>query len=68
MLPQIFNSIRAELLTIELNLLFRWFIGMSMDNTVRKPTVCTKNRERLMVHGAVIELFNEVLAIASKNK
>jgi hypothetical protein len=53
---------------VELKLLFRWFIGLSMDNTVRKPTVCTKNRERLLVHGAVTELFNEVQAIASKNK
>jgi hypothetical protein len=32
------------------------------------PTVFTKNRERLIAHDAVIELFNEVLAIAEKNE
>lgn len=31
------------------------------------PTVFTKNRERLIEHDAVIELFNEVLAIANRN-
>jgi hypothetical protein len=31
------------------------------------PTVFTKNRERLITHDAVIELFNAVLAIAEKN-
>ena len=38
-----------------------------MDGTVWVPTVFTKNRERLIEHDAVIELFNEVLAIANKN-
>ncbi|MGT2491781.1 IS5 family transposase [Cupriavidus basilensis] len=48
------------------NLLFRWFIGLSMDDTVWVPTVFTKNRERLIKHDAVIEFFNEVLAMAQK--
>ena len=70
MLLQIFYSIRSERLLMEqtqYNLLFRWFIGLSMDDTVWVPTVFTKNRERLIAHDAVIELFNEVLAIANKN-
>ena len=70
MLLQIFYSIRSERMLMEqtqYNLLFRWFIGLSMDDTVWVPTVFTKNRERLIAHDAVIELFNEVLAIASKN-
>ena len=70
MLLQIFYSIRSERMLMEqtqYNLLFRWFIGLSMDDTVLVPTVFTKNRERLIAHDAVIELFNEVLAIASKN-
>lgn len=46
------------------NLLFRWFIGLSMDDPVWVPTVFTKNRERLIKHDAAIEFFNEVLAIA----
>jgi transposase len=70
MLLQIFYSIRSERLLMEqtqYNLLFRWFIGLSMDDKVWVPTVFTKNRERLIAHDAVIELFNEVLAIANKN-
>ena len=70
MLLQIFYSIRSERLLMEqtqYNLLFRWFIGLSMDDTVWVPTVFTKNRERLIAHDAVIELFNEVLAIANKS-
>ena len=71
MLLQIFYSIRSERLLMEqtqYNLLFRWFIGLSMDDKVWVPTVFTKNRERLIEHDAVIELFNEVLAIANKNE
>jgi transposase len=71
MLLQIFYSIRSERMLMEqtqYNLLFRWFVGLSMDDTVWVPTVFTKNRQRLIEHDAVIELFNEVLAIASKNE
>jgi transposase len=50
------------------NLLFRRFIGLFMDGTVWVPTDFTKNRERLIAHDAVIEHFNEVLAIANKNE
>lgn len=69
MLPQIFYSIRSERLLMEqtqYKLLFRGVIGLSMNGNVWVPTVFTKNRERLIAHAAVIELFNEVLAIASK--
>ena len=70
MLLQIFYSTRSERMLMEqtqYNLLFRWFIGLSMDDTVWVPTVFTRNRERLIEHDAVIELFNEVLAIADQN-
>ncbi len=67
MLLQIFFSIRSERQLMEqtqYNLLFRWFIGLAMDDTVWVPTVFTKNRERLIEHDAVIELFNQVLEMA----
>ena len=48
------------------NLLYRWFIGLTMMDTVWVPTVFTKNRERLIEHDAVIELFNHVLQSADK--
>jgi transposase len=70
MLLQVFYSIRSERQLMEqtqYNLLFRWFIGLAMDDVVWVPTVFTKNRERLIAHDAVIELFNAVLAIAETN-
>ncbi|MGH8787596.1 MAG: IS5 family transposase [Cupriavidus necator] len=69
MLLQVLYSVRSERQLMEqtqYNLLFRWFIGLSMDDTVWVPTVFTKNRERLIKHDAVIQFFNEVLAIAQK--
>jgi len=70
MLLQVFYSVRSERQLMEqtqYNLLFRWFIGLSMDDAVWVPSVFSKNRERLIEHDAVIELFNEVLAIADKS-
>ena len=69
MLLQIFFSIRSERQLMEqtqYNLLYRWFIGLSMDDAVWVPTVFTKNRERLIQHDAVIELFNQVLEMANE--
>jgi transposase len=68
MLVQIFYSIRSERQLMEqthYNLLYRWFIGLAMDDAVWVPTVFTKNRERLIEHDAVIELFNQVLEMAN---
>lgn len=67
MLLQVFYSIRSErqlMEQVQYNLLYRWFIGLSMDDAVWVPTVFSKNRERLIEHDAVVALFNEVLAIA----
>ena len=69
MLLQIFFSIRSERQLMEqtqYNLLYRWFIGLAMDDAVWVPTVFTKNRERLIEHDAVIELFNQVLEAANE--
>ena len=49
LLLQIFYSIRSERLLVEqldYNMLFRWFVGMSMDEEMWVPTVFTKNRDR----------------------
>lgn len=69
MLLQVLFSVRSERQLMEqvhYNLLFRWFIGLSMDDVVWVPTVFTKNRERLMEHDAVIKFFNEVVTIAQQ--
>jgi transposase len=69
MLLQVLYSVRSERQLMEqvhYNLLFRWFIGLSMDDAVWVPTVFSKNRERLIEHDAVIQFFNEVVAIAQQ--
>ena len=69
MLLQVLFSVRSErqlMEQVQYNLLFRWFIGLSMDDAVWVPTVFTKNRERLIKHDAVIKFFNEVVAIAQE--
>ncbi|QEO97365.1 transposase [Xanthomonas oryzae pv. oryzicola] len=67
MLLQVFYSIRSErqlMEQVQYNLLFRWFIGLSMDDAVWVPTVFSKNRERLIAHDVVVALFNEIVAMA----
>jgi transposase len=51
LLLQIFYSIRSERLLmeqLEYNILFRWFVGLTMDDAVWTPTVFTKNRDRVL--------------------
>lgn len=67
MLLQILYSVRSERMLMEqiqYNMLFRWFVGLAIDDAVWVPTVFTRNRERLIEHNAIIELFNQVLGIA----
>lgn len=69
MLLQVLYSVRSErqlMEQVQYNLLFRWFIGLSMDDAVWVPTVFTKNRERLIKHDAVIKFFNVVVGIAQE--
>lgn len=56
---QALYSIRSERLLIEqlqYNLLFRWFVGLSMDDDLWVPTVFTKNRDRLL-NGDIANAF-----------
>lgn len=51
MLLQAFFSVRSErqlMEQIDYNLLFRWFVGLSIDDGVWDATVFTKNRDRLL--------------------
>jgi transposase len=51
LLLQAFYSVRSEKQLVEqldYNLLFRWFVGLSLDDEVWDETVFTKNRERLI--------------------
>ena len=67
LLLQLLYSIRSERQLIEqldYNLLFRWFVGLSMDDPVWDPTVFTKNRERLLRGDIARAFFDRVLAQA----
>ena len=69
LLLQLLYSIRSERMLmeqLEYNLLFRWFVGMDMDEPVWVPTVYSKNRERLLEGDIANRLFSEVLAQASE--
>jgi transposase len=61
---QIFYSIRSERLLMEqldYNLLFRWFVGMDMDEPIWAPTVFSKNRDRLLNQDIARSFFRRVV-------
>jgi transposase len=67
-LLQVFYSIRSERLLMEqldYNLLFRWFVGLAMDDPIWDPTVFTKNRDRLLNQEIARSFFRRVLERAS---
>ena len=69
LLLQVLYTIRSERMLMEqlnYNLLFRWFVGMNIDDPVWDVTVFTKNRERLLAGGVASTLFAEVLAQARR--
>ena len=71
MLLQVFYSVRSErqlMEQVQYNLLFRWFIGLSMDDSVWVASVFSKNRERLIEHDTVIELFNLIVQQADEQQ
>src|SRR5580704_1493897 len=64
LLLQIFYSVRSERMLIEqlrYNLLFRWFVGMEMDEVVWTHAVYSKNRERLLNEEIAASFFARVL-------
>jgi transposase len=59
LLLQAFYSVRSERLLMEqldYNLLFRWFVGLGIDDPIWHPTAFTTNRDRLL-EGAVAARF-----------
>ena len=69
MLLQVLYSVRSERQLVEqlaYNLLFRWFVGLSIEDTVWNHSVFSKNRDRLIEHDAVTELFNSTVERARK--
>ena len=68
-LLQVLYSVRSERQLVEqitYNLLFRWFVGLAIDDTVWNHSVFSKNRDRLIEHDAATELFNATVEMADK--
>jgi transposase len=64
LLLQIFYSVRSERMLIEqlqYNLLFRWFVGMEVDEAVWIHAVFSKNRERLLNEEIAEGFFRRVI-------
>ena len=62
-LLQVFYSVRSERLLVEqidYNLLFRWFVGLGMDDAVWNHAVFSKNRDRLLTSDVAQRFFAEV--------
>ena len=67
LLLQAFYSVRSErqlMEQLDYNLLFRWFVGLSMDDPIWDPTVFTKNRDRLFQGDIAQAFFAAVLTQA----
>ena len=70
LLVQILYSIRSERLLMEqlqYNLLFRWFVGLNMDEAVWDATVFSKNRERFL-RGQIAQAFFEAVLEQARAK
>ena len=67
LLLQQLYTIRSERQLVEqlqYNLLFQWFVGLSLDDAVWDATTFTKNRDRLLTGDIATAFLREVLAIA----
>jgi len=70
-LLQMLYSVRSERLLMEeidYSVLFRWFVGMNMDEPVWDVTVFTKNRDRLLDGDVAREFLGEVVRQAQEKK
>lgn len=67
---QILYSIRSERMLVEqlqYNLLFKWFVGLQIDEKVWNPTTYTKNRDRLLGE-RIARIFFETTVKKAKKK
>jgi len=66
-LLQMLYSVRSERLLMEeidYSVLFRWFVGLSLDAPIWSPTTFSKNRERLLASDVAAAFFDEVVGQA----
>lgn len=70
LLLQLLYTVRSERLLMEqlnYNFLFRWFVGLNIDDPVWDVTVFTKNRDRLL-KGKVADAFFEAVVVQAKER
>ena len=53
---------------IRYNLLYRWFVGLEMEDKVWHHVTFSKNRERLLDDALMSRLFQSVLQIARRHR
>ncbi len=71
LLLQVLYSVRSERMLMEqldYNLLFRWFVGLGVDDEVWHPTTFTQNRERLLEQEISRRFFEQILKQAKKKQ
>ncbi len=64
LLLHVIYTVRSErqfMEQLDYNLLFRWFLGLTMDDPICDPTVFTKNRDRLLAGDIAQAFFDAVL-------
>ena len=67
LLLQVLYTIRSErqlMEQLDFSILFRWFVGLNMDDPIWDVTVFTKNRDRLLEGDVASAFFEQVLAQA----
>ena len=70
LLLQIFYSVRSERLLMEqldYNLLFRWFVGLGMDDEVWVPETFSTNRDRLL-EGEIAHVFFQAVLEEARSR
>ena len=71
LLLQILFTVRSErqlMEELEYNLLYRWFVGLGMDDPVWVPTTFSKNRDRLLEGDVARAFFDAVLGQAREER
>ena len=69
LLLQVLFTIRSERALMEhirFNLLYRWFVGLDLQDTVWDPSTFSKNRDRLIDADIAVEFLKKVLAKAKE--
>jgi transposase len=63
LLIQVLFSVRSErqlMEELDFNLLYRWFVGLSMDDQVWNHSTFSKNRDRLLAHDVADRFFEAI--------